>query len=166
MSVLTSKISDLNKKLEDVEDEIKLAQSRTDEYSSKIPQCTRSWIPGLQEQWKISNDVVSEVKLKKRQILDEISSLISSEQAEITINPDILNNRIGFLGLNNREKNICRGHGLIFVGDLVQKTEKDLRYLPNLGLVTINHINKALEGHGLRLGTKIGNWARPIIEVK
>ncbi len=158
MSVLTSKISDLNKKLEDVEDEIKLAQSRTDEYSSKIP--------GLQEQWKIANDVVSEVKLKKRQILDEISSLISSEQAEITINPDILNNRIGFLGLNNREKNICRGHGLIFVGDLVQKTEKDLRYLPNLGLVTINHINKALEGHGLRLGTKIGNWARPIIEVK
>ena len=92
MSTLTSKISDLNKKLAGVEDEIILSQSRADEYSSQILK--------LQKQLEIANDVVLEIKLKKRQILDEISSLISSEQAETPIESNIFNNPIEYLGLN------------------------------------------------------------------
>ncbi len=157
MSTLTSKINDLNKELAGVEDEIKLSESRANEHSSQILK--------LQKQLEIANDVVLEIKLKKRQLLDEISSLISSEQAETPIESNIFNNPIEYLGLNLITTNICLSNDLRFVGDLVQLSETHLNNMRNLGGVDrIRHINVVLEGHGLKLNTKIENWVRPVID--
>ena len=50
--------------------------------------------------------------------------------------------------------------GIVYVGDLVQKTENELLHMRKFGKVSLMIVNKALAKLGLELGMTIPDWAR------
>lgn len=57
------------------------------------------------------------------------------------------------LGLPIRLSNLLKAHNIIYIGDLIQRTQIELIALPSLGSTSLDHITKALELTGLSLGT-------------
>ena len=64
----------------------------------------------------------------------------------------------GDLYLTARSQNCLKDAGIYLVGDLVQRSERDLLMAPQLGRKAINEIKEALAGLGLTLGMKLDNW--------
>src|SRR5215472_14354805 len=71
-----------------------------------------------------------------------------------TILAEILTTRVDELELSVRADNCLRNANLVYVWQLIQVTEAELRRLPNLGRRTLNEIVHVLGQHGLRLGTE------------
>ncbi len=67
------------------------------------------------------------------------------------------------LELTVRSANCLKNESIIYIGDLIQKTENDLLKTPNLGKKSLIEIKNVLYSKGLKLGTKINNW--PPIEL-
>jgi hypothetical protein len=57
-----------------------------------------------------------------------------------------------------RTRNLLKGEGIVYIGDLVQKTEFELQRVPNLGRTTVNDILQELSIIGLGLGVEVANW--------
>lgn len=53
-----------------------------------------------------------------------------------------------------RTDNVLKAIGVLTVYDLVQKTERDLMKVPNMGKKSLNEIKDVLESKGLHLGMK------------
>jgi hypothetical protein len=51
---------------------------------------------------------------------------------------------------------------IYYIGDLVQKTERELLLIYNLGKVTLKNIKEALSEHGLGLGMNLEAWPPPV----
>lgn len=66
--------------------------------------------------------------------------------------------RITELPLSNRIKTTLANDNMIFVGDLVQKSEIDLLRMPNFGRKALESVKSALATAGLRLGMWLTNW--------
>ena len=64
----------------------------------------------------------------------------------------------GDLCLTARTQNCLKDAGIYLVGDLVQRSERDLLMVPHLGRKAINEIKEALAGLGLTIGMKLDNW--------
>lgn len=62
------------------------------------------------------------------------------------------------LDLTVRSLNALKAEQVLYVGDLVQRTESDLLRTPNLGKKSLVEIKDALAVHALSLGMKIENW--------
>jgi DNA-directed RNA polymerase subunit alpha len=62
------------------------------------------------------------------------------------------------LELTVRSTNCLKGENIIYIGDLVQRTEADLLKTPNLGKKSLNEIKNVLSARGLFLGMNIKNW--------
>ncbi len=58
------------------------------------------------------------------------------------------------LGLQTRSSNTLRQDGIFFVGELIEKTEYELRRIPDLGRKTLREIKVCLERHNLYLKDK------------
>jgi DNA-directed RNA polymerase alpha subunit len=57
-----------------------------------------------------------------------------------------------------RTSNCLKNDAIIYVGDLVQKTEAELLRTPNFGRSSLNEIKETLAQIGLRLGVEISGW--------
>ena len=57
-------------------------------------------------------------------------------------------------------RNRLKEAGIVYVGDLVQKTEKELLYIQNFGGWSLVGVNTALSMLGLELGMTIRDWIR------
>ncbi len=79
-------------------------------------------------------------------------------------NPDLFE-KLGDMELTVRSSKVIRNSGIVYVGDLVQKTAKDLLKLPNFGRSSLNEINEVLEGMGLSLDMTLEGWPPADIEV-
>jgi DNA-directed RNA polymerase alpha subunit len=66
-----------------------------------------------------------------------------------------LGKRVDELGLTARSRNALSVDGVIYVGDLMRKTEADLLGVPNLGRVSVAEIKARLKKLGLNLGMVI-----------
>ena len=64
----------------------------------------------------------------------------------------------GDLYLTVRSQNCLKDAGIYLVGDLVQRSERDLLLIPRMGRKAINEIKEALAGLGLTLGMNLANW--------
>ena len=64
----------------------------------------------------------------------------------------------GDLYLTVRSQNCLKDAGIYLVGDLVQRSERDLMAMKNLGRKSAHEIKEALAGLGLTLGMKLDNW--------
>ena len=64
----------------------------------------------------------------------------------------------GDLYLTARSQNCLKDAGIYLVGDLVQRSERDLLAMQSLGRKSVHEIKEALAGLGLTLGMNLANW--------
>ena len=82
------------------------------------------------------------------------------EQSESQVDP-ILLRPVDELELTVRSANCLKAENIMYIGDLVQRTEVELLRTPNLGRKSLTEIKEVLEGHGLGLGMRLENWPPP-----
>ncbi len=84
------------------------------------------------------------------------------EQPDPKIDPVLLR-QIDDLELTVRSANCLKAESILYIGDLIQKTEVELLKTPNLGKKSLTEIKDVLAQHGLSLGMKLENWPPPNI---
>jgi DNA-directed RNA polymerase subunit alpha len=62
------------------------------------------------------------------------------------------------LELSVRSMNCLKNDNIIYIGDLVQKTEPEMLRTPNFGRKSLNEIKEVLSSMSLYLGMEIPNW--------
>ena len=72
--------------------------------------------------------------------------------------------KVDELELSVRSANCLKNDNIVYIGDLVQKTEAEMLRTPNFGRKSLNEIKEVLSGMGLHLGMEIPNWPPENIE--
>jgi len=78
-------------------------------------------------------------------------------RAQDVVDPLLLR-PIDELELTVRSTNCLKAESILYVGDLVQRTEVELLKTPNLGKKSLTEIKEVLKAHDLSLGMEIENW--------
>jgi len=66
--------------------------------------------------------------------------------------------RVEELELSVRSMNCLKNDNIVYIGDLVQKTEPEMLRTPNFGRKSLNEIKEVLSSMSLYLGMEIPNW--------
>ena len=82
---------------------------------------------------------------------------------ELPFNKNLLR-KVDELELSVRSANCLKNDNIIYIGDLVQKTEAEMLRTPNFGRKSLNEIKEVLAQMGLHLGMEIANWPPENIE--
>ena len=88
---------------------------------------------------------------------EEISERVSAPAAPPMPDP-VLMQLVDDLELTVRSANCLKAESIIYIGDLVQKTEVELLKTPNLGKKSLNEIKDVLAQRNLSLGMRVANW--------
>ena len=72
--------------------------------------------------------------------------------------------KVDELELSVRSANCLKNDNIIYIGDLVRKTEAEMLRTPNFGRKSLNEIKEVLSSMGLRLGMDIPGWPPEDIE--
>ena len=83
------------------------------------------------------------------------------EQKPIISEPEFNKNllkKVDELELSVRSMNCLKNDNIIYIGDLVQKTEPEMLRTPNFGRKSLNEIKEVLNSMSLFLGMEIPNW--------
>ena len=89
---------------------------------------------------------------------DEPQEVIVREQpTEPEFNKNLLR-KVDELELSVRSMNCLKNDNIIYIGDLVQKSEGEMLRTPNFGRKSLNEIKEVLQGMSLYLGMEIPNW--------
>ena len=91
------------------------------------------------------------------------SSAIETEADANQLNRYLLK-KVDELELSVRSANCLKNDNIIYIGDLVQKTEAEMLRTPNFGRKSLNEIKEVLSSMGLRLGMDIPGWPPENIE--
>ncbi len=95
---------------------------------------------------------------------EEPSTVSTEEQAaEPAFNPNLLR-KVDELELSVRSANCLKNDNIVYIGDLVQKTEQEMLRTPNFGRKSLNEIKEVLEQMGLHLGMEVPNWPPENVE--
>jgi len=98
---------------------------------------------------------------------DQLSMFVNfDEPKEVTITekpkePEFNKNllrKVDELELSVRSMNCLKNDNIIYIGDLVQKSEGEMLRTPNFGRKSLNEIKEILNGMSLYLGMEIPNW--------
>jgi DNA-directed RNA polymerase subunit alpha len=81
----------------------------------------------------------------------------------LEFNPNLLK-RVDELELSVRSANCLKNDNIVYIGDLIQKTEAEMLRTPNFGRKSLNEIKEVLSSMGLRLGMEVPNWPPENIE--
>ncbi|MBX7146390.1 MAG: DNA-directed RNA polymerase subunit alpha [Alphaproteobacteria bacterium] len=92
-----------------------------------------------------------------------IPSSEASQAAEPPFNKNLLR-KVDELELSVRSANCLKNDNIIYIGDLVQKTEAEMLRTPNFGRKSLNEIKEVLSQMGLHLGMHIPSWPPENIE--
>ncbi len=76
---------------------------------------------------------------------------------ELAFNPALLK-KVDELELSVRSANCLKNDNIIYIGDLIQKTESEMLRTPNFGRKSLNEIKEVLAQMGLHLGMDVANW--------
>ena len=85
----------------------------------------------------------------------EIAVTESPKEPEFNRN---LLRKVDELELSVRSMNCLKNDNIIYIGDLVQKTEPEMLRTPNFGRKSLNEIKEVLNTMSLYLGMEIPNW--------
>jgi DNA-directed RNA polymerase subunit alpha len=66
--------------------------------------------------------------------------------------------KVDELELSVRSANCLKNDNIIYIGDLVQKTEAEMLRTPNFGRKSLNEIKEVLAQMGLHLGMEVPGW--------
>ena len=110
-------------------------------------------------------DCEEAVKLAANILADQLSVFVDfkartevvEEEKSQEIDP-ILLRPIDDLELTVRSANCLKAESILYIGDLVQRTEVELLKTPNLGKKSLTEIKDVLAQHELSLGMKLENW--------
>lgn len=105
------------------------------------------------------DDSTDDLAMRARPVPD-----VASDVAEAANLNRFLLIRIDDLELSVRSANCLKNEEIVYVGDLVQKTEAELLRLPNFGRKSLNEIKSVLAGMGLRLDTQTPGYPTENIE--
>ena len=113
------------------------------------------------------------VALAARILQDQLQLFINFEEPqavteeekkdELPFNKNLLR-KVDELELSVRSANCLKNDNIIYIGDLVQKTEAEMLRTPNFGRKSLNEIKEVLAQMGLHLGMEIPNWPPENIE--
>jgi DNA-directed RNA polymerase subunit alpha len=113
------------------------------------------------------------VALAARILQDQLQLFINFEEpraateeehpSELPFNKNLLR-KVDELELSVRSANCLKNDNIIYIGDLVQKTEAEMLRTPNFGRKSLNEIKEVLAGMGLHLGMEIPGWPPDNIE--
>jgi DNA-directed RNA polymerase subunit alpha len=102
-----------------------------------------------------------------RILQDQLSIFVNFEEpqketAEVSIpelafNPALLK-KVDELELSVRSANCLKNDNIVYIGDLIQKTEAEMLRTPNFGRKSLNEIKEVLAQMGLHLGMEVTNW--------
>ncbi|MEQ1770411.1 MAG: DNA-directed RNA polymerase subunit alpha [Devosia sp.] len=76
---------------------------------------------------------------------------------ELAFNPALLK-KVDELDLSVRSANCLKNDNIVYIGDLIQKTEAEMLRTPNFGRKSLNEIKEVLAQMGLHLGMDVPNW--------
>ena len=76
---------------------------------------------------------------------------------ELEFNKNLLK-KVDELELSVRSMNCLKNDNIIYIGDLVQKSESEMLRTPNFGRKSLNEIKEVLNSMSLFLGMEIPNW--------
>ena len=85
------------------------------------------------------------------------------EQDDLEFNPLLLK-KVDELELSVRSANCLKNDNIVYIGDLIQKTEAEMLRTPNFGRKSLNEIKEVLTSMGLHLGMEIIDWPPDNIE--
>ena len=95
---------------------------------------------------------------------DEPSKEVAEEsRPELAFNPALLK-KVDELELSVRSANCLKNDNIVYIGDLIQKTEAEMLRTPNFGRKSLNEIKEVLAQMGLHLGMEVPNWPPENIE--
>jgi DNA-directed RNA polymerase subunit alpha len=75
----------------------------------------------------------------------------------LEFNPLLLK-KVDELELSVRSANCLKNDNIVYIGDLIQKTEAEMLRTPNFGRKSLNEIKEVLSGMGLHLGMDVEDW--------
>ena len=87
----------------------------------------------------------------------------TSESEELPFNKNLLR-KVEELELSVRSANCLKNDNIVYIGDLVQKSESDMLRTPNFGRKSLNEIKEVLTNMGLHLGMPVEGWPPENIE--
>jgi DNA-directed RNA polymerase subunit alpha len=87
----------------------------------------------------------------------------SERRPELPFNPNLLR-KVDELELSVRSANCLKNDNIVYIGDLVQKTEAEMLRTPNFGRKSLNEIKEVLAQMGLHLGMEVPGWPPENIE--
>ena len=79
------------------------------------------------------------------------------QTTELEFNKNLLK-KVDELELTVRSMNCLKNDNIIYIGDLVQKSESEMLRTPNFGRKSLNEIKEVLNSMSLFLGMEIPNW--------
>ena len=89
---------------------------------------------------------------------DEPQEVVVREKpVEPEFNKNLLR-KVDELELSVRSMNCLKNDNIVYIGDLVQKSEGEMLRTPNFGRKSLNEIKEVLTGMSLYLGMEIPNW--------
>jgi len=113
------------------------------------------------------------VALAARILQDQLQLFINFEEpqlgrdeeagSELPFNKNLLR-KVDELELSVRSANCLKNDNIVYIGDLVQKTEGEMLRTPNFGRKSLNEIKEVLSQMGLSLGMDVPGWPPENIE--
>ena len=107
------------------------------------------------------------VALAGRIISDQASYFVNFEeeeevkevetQSEPKLNPNLLR-KVDELELSVRSANCLKNDNIVYIGDLILKSENEMLRTPNFGRKSLNEIKEVLTEMGLSLGMDVPTW--------
>ena len=82
---------------------------------------------------------------------------VSTAIPELAFNPALLK-KVDELELSVRSANCLKNDNIVYIGDLIQKSEAEMLRTPNFGRKSLNEIKEVLAQMGLHLGMEINGW--------
>ncbi|MDD2860277.1 MAG: DNA-directed RNA polymerase subunit alpha [Acidiphilium sp.] len=113
------------------------------------------------------------VALAARILQDQLGMFVNFEEPqrlrseeprpELPFNPNLLR-KVDELELSVRSANCLKNDNIVYIGDLVQKSEQEMLRTPNFGRKSLNEIKEVLTAMGLGLGMLVPDWPPENIE--
>ena len=113
------------------------------------------------------------VALAARILTDQLELFINFEEPTQGVDEEVkdeplfnahLLRKVDELELSVRSANCLKNDNIVYIGDLVQKSETDMLRTPNFGRKSLNEIKEVLNGMSLHLGMHIEEWPPENIE--
>jgi DNA-directed RNA polymerase subunit alpha len=108
-----------------------------------------------------------------RILQDQLSIFVNFDEPEasgsgsvedgLEFNPLLLK-KVDELELSVRSANCLKNDNIVYIGDLIQKTEAEMLRTPNFGRKSLNEIKEVLSSMGLHLGMEVEDWPPDNIE--